>query len=143
MEGHLEVASSREMVKILEARKPWIEAQLLWRLAHPQIVGAYNVLRGKRLAVMPLDAEAQLEGEPHAVFAPCPRGREIGDDRLEADLFNALIEQRQIIENPHHRPNGENGGFLHDGHGGRAVRRVDSERATGLLRQDGAGRSHA
>ena len=62
---------------------------------------------------------------------------------LEAGLFNALVEQCQIIEHPHHRPDGEDGGFLQDRHGGRAVRRVDPERATGLLRQDRAAGSHA
>ena len=143
MEGHLEVAVGREMVEVLEGGQPWIDAQLLWPFVHPQIVGAYDVLGGERLAVMPLDALTQLEGEPHAVLAPRPRGREIRDDRLEADLFNALVEQRQIIEHPHHRPDGEDGGFLQDGHGGRAVRQVDPERAAGLLRQDGAAGSHA
>jgi hypothetical protein len=137
MEGHLEVAVGREIIEVLEGRKPWIDAQLLWSLVHPQIVGAYDILGGERLAVMPLDAPTQLEGESHAVLAPRPPGREFGDDRLEAGVFNVLVKQRQIIEHPHHRPDGEDGGFLQGRHAGRAVRRVDLQNASGLLCQGG------
>ena len=101
------------------------------------------VLRRERLAVMPFDALAQLERQPGSVLAPRPFGCQIRNDRLKAVLLHALVEQHQIVEHAHHRPHCKGGRFLQNGHGGRAVRRVDFQNAAGLLRQDGAGRGHA
>ena len=92
---------------------------------------------------MPLDALAQAKGQPGAVVAPGPIGRQIGHDRLKAGLLHALVEEHQIVEHAHHRPDGKGGGFFEDGHAGRAVGRVDLQGAPGLLRQDGARGSHA
>src|SRR5580704_13181253 len=49
-----------------------IEAKLFFSLVGQEIEGAFDVLGGEWLAVVPLDAVAQLEGELGAVLAPCP-----------------------------------------------------------------------
>src|ERR1700730_15450510 len=92
----------------------------------------------KRLAVMPLDALAQMKGQSGTVLAPEPLGSEIRDDRLKTVLFHTLVEDHKIVEHSHHRPYGIGGGFLQDGHTGGAVRRVDLQNAPDLLRHHGA-----
>ena len=143
VEGDLEVAVGGEMVEVPEDREAGIGAQLFRRFLHQQIVRALDVPRRERLAVMPLDALTQLEGQPGAVLAPGPLGCQIRNDRLKAGLLHALVEQHQIVEHPHHRPHRKGGRLLQDGHGGRAVWGVDLEDPSRLLRQDGAAGGHA
>jgi hypothetical protein len=81
-----------------------LRAQLFGRRAHPQFEAAFDVGGGERLAVVPFDTLAQLEGQLGGVLAPRPVGGQIGDDRFEADLLLMLVEQDKIVENAHHRP---------------------------------------
>jgi len=52
------------------------------------------------LAVRPLDALAQREGQRRAVLAPAPACRQVGRDLSQAVLLDMLIEYDEIVEDP-------------------------------------------
>ena len=104
-----------------------IEAQLLLALVGQQIERAFDVLRGERLAVVPFDAVAQLEGQLGAVLVPCPARGELGHDRLHAVLRNVLVENDEIVEDAHHRHDDADRPLLVDRHAGRAVAVIDPQ----------------
>src|SRR6516165_9734119 len=82
MERRLAVAFGRDLFEVDPPRLAGIDAQLLLRLSLHEIEGAFDVLGGERLAVMPFDAIAQFESELGPILAPRPAFREIRNDRL-------------------------------------------------------------
>src|SRR6266481_3090737 len=112
-----------------------IESELLFSLIGQQIEGAFDVLGGEGLAVVPLDAFAQLEGELGAVLAPCPARGELRHDRSQAVLRDMLVEQDEVVEYPHHRHHYADRPFLMDRHAGGAVAVIDAQGPALLLRQ--------
>src|SRR6516225_6114335 len=70
VKGDLPVAVGGHLRKVIICRFPRIDPQLLRRQVHPQIPGAFDVLGGERLAVMKLDALAQLEGQLGPLLVP-------------------------------------------------------------------------
>ena len=82
IERGLEIAVGGDVVDLIVPGLARVLAELLLRLAHQHVEGAFDVGRGERLAVMPFDALAQLEGQGLVVAAPGPALREIRDDRI-------------------------------------------------------------
>jgi hypothetical protein len=103
MKGNLEVAVCRYIREVVESRFLKIEAEFLGGRTQPQLPAAFDVGSGKRFAIVPFHVVAQLQGQLGPVLAPCPAGRQIGHDRLQADLFFVLVEHDQVVEHPHHR----------------------------------------
>ena len=81
VERDLEVAVGRDVVDLVVPGLARVLAEFLRRLAHQHVEGAFDVGGGERLAVMPLDALAQLEGQRLVVAAPGPAFGEIRHDR--------------------------------------------------------------
>jgi hypothetical protein len=75
--------------------------QLLLRLAHQHVEGAFDVGRGKRLAVVPFDALPKLEGQGLVVGAPGPALGEVRDDRFDAVLGDVLIIDDEVVVDRH------------------------------------------
>jgi len=134
MEGDLVVAVDRHLVEIAVPGFARIDPELLARLPGEQVPSALDVASGERFAVMPFDALAQCKGQPRPLLVPRPTRGEIGNDRLEAVLLHMLIEHDEVVEHPHHRPEGGNRRFLVDRHAGGAVEMRHSENAARLLR---------
>ena len=125
---------------LLEVAVPgfaWVDAKLLHRHAGQEIPGAFDVSRGERLAVMPFDTLAELQGQLGAVLVPRPFGRQVRHDRVEAVLPDLRVEGDQVVEHPQHRALGEDRLFLVDRHAGRAVDRVDLQDTARFLRGGG------
>src|SRR5271169_6003619 len=104
MERNLRVAVGRDLFEISVPGLAWIDAKLLGWSAREQVPGAFDVLGGERLAVMPFDALTQRKGQLRAVLTPRPAGRELRNDRVRVVLLYVLIEQDEIIEHAHDRP---------------------------------------
>ena len=105
--GHGVIAVGHDIVEIAIPRLARVEPQLVGRFAGQQIPGAFDVVRGKRLAVMPFDALAQLKAEPGVIGVPRPAFGQFGLDELRAVLLLVLVEQDQVVEDAHerrHRP---------------------------------------
>ena len=103
VEGHLAVAVEADLAHVLVPVLARVLAERLLRHAAQHVPGAFHVLGGERLAVMPLDAIAQLEGELGLVRVPRPAGGELRHDRIHAVLRLVLVVDDQIVEHPHHR----------------------------------------
>src|SRR6266436_4417773 len=80
-----------------------VGTQLLLRFAEQQVPGAFDVIGGEGMAVVPFDALAQPERQFSAVFVPRPIGGQIRDDRLQAVLRHVLLVEDEIVEDAHHR----------------------------------------
>ena len=96
MEGRLEVALGRHVFEIEVPVLARVLAELVLRLALQHVEGALHVRAGERLAVMPLHAFAQLEGQALLVVAPGPARRELRLDRLDAVLRLVLIVDDEV-----------------------------------------------
>src|SRR5712671_6766701 len=72
VKSHLALAVCRYFVEVEKPSLAVIEAQFLLGFSAQQIVGAFDVGGGERLAVMPVDALAQREGQlgPFLVRSP-------------------------------------------------------------------------
>ena len=101
VERCFEIAVDGDVVDLIVPGLSRVLAELLLRLAHQHVEGAFDVGRRERLAVMPFDALPQLEGQLLVVAAPGPALREIGDDRIHAVLRHVLLEHDEIVENRH------------------------------------------
>src|SRR6266478_4048134 len=122
-----------DLLEVAVPGLPRIDTQLLARLALQQVPGALDILGGQRLAVVPLDALVQLEGQPGAVLVPRPALGQFGHDRLHAVLLHVLVVQNEVVKHPHHRAQRKDGGFFVDRHAGRAVDRVGLQYAALFL----------
>src|SRR5215469_4342261 len=120
-EGRSKIAIGGDLVEVLVPGLAGIRAQLLLRLAEQQVPGAFDVIGGKGLAVVPFDALAQPECQFGAVLVPRPIGGQIRDDRLQAVLRHVLLIQDKIVEDAHHRDLGRIGRLFEDRHAGRTV----------------------
>ena len=101
LEGGLEVAIGRHVVDLIVPGLARVLAELLLRLAHQHLEGAFDVGRGERLAVMPFDALAQLEGQRLLVVAPGPALGKLGADIVHAVLGDVLVVDDEIVEDRH------------------------------------------
>src|SRR6516164_4743458 len=133
MEGDLPVAVGGDLFEVFVPGLARIDTELLGRFAGEQIPGAFDVIGGKRSAVMPFDLMTQRKCQLGAVLAPRPSGRELGNDRIGVVLLYVLIEEDEIVEYPHDRSLGDDGRFLVDRHAGGAVDHVFPEDAALLL----------
>ena len=101
-----------------------------------QVPGAFDVGGGERLAVMPFDALAQLEGQLLAVLAPRPARRR---DRARsiARLFcgTCWSNMTRLLNTPIIGTHGGDRRFLVDRHAGRAVEIEHLQDAARFLRQ--------
>src|SRR5262245_426438 len=84
-----------------------IDPQLLARLAGQRVPGAFDVSRRKRSAIVPPDTRVQTKSERGSVLVPRPALGEIRPDRLEGVLRDMLIEEDEVVENRHHRGDGD------------------------------------
>src|SRR6516162_10138740 len=107
-------------------------------LPSSQVPGAFDVIGGKGLAVVPFDALMQPECQFGAILVPRPIGSQIRDDRVEAVLRHVLLVQDEIVEDAHHRDLGRIGRLFEDRHAGRTVPVVDFQYAARLLARTGA-----
>src|SRR6516162_2208451 len=145
MEGDLPVAVGGDLCEVSGPGLARVDAKLLGRFAGEQVPGAFDVIGGEPLAVVPFDPLTQREGQLGAVLAPRPAGRELGNDRIRAVLLYMLIEQDEVVEYPHDRPLGDDRRFLVDRYAGGAVDHVFPEDAALLLgdcRRSGNERSY-
>ena len=142
MEGDLAVAVDGYLLEISVPGPAWIDAQLLARLAGQQIPGALDILGRKRLAVVPSDILAQTKGQRGLVFVPRPSDGEIGHDRAESVLRYMLIEEDEVVEDPHHRSCRRPGRLLVGRHARRAVAVGYSQNASRFLSECRNGDGH-
>jgi hypothetical protein len=91
-----------DLFEVAEPSLARVDAKLLLRFPEQQIVGTFDISGSKRLAIVPLDALAQLEGQFGAVLAPRPAGREIRHDRFHAVLRLVLLVKDEVVEDAHH-----------------------------------------
>ncbi len=109
------------------------QPQRLGGLAGQHVEGADDVPGREGLAVMPLHALLQLEGEVLVVGAPAPGPGEVGDDVLDAVLRLALVVEHQVVEQRHEGHHRRVGRLLVDRGARRVVAMVHAERAAALL----------
>src|SRR6266478_9149939 len=121
MKGDFVVAIDGDLGQVAVPALARIDPQLLAGPAGQRVPGAFDVLRRKRLAVVPLDTRAQTKSERSLVLVPRPALGEIGPDRLEGILRNMLIEEDEVVENGHHRGDGDASRLLVYRHARRAV----------------------
>src|SRR5207244_9667185 len=69
-----EIVVRSDPFEVLVPGLPRIGAQLLLRSAEQQVPGAFDVIGGEGMAVVPFDALAQPERQFSAVFVPRPIG---------------------------------------------------------------------
>ena len=105
-----------------------IDAEFGGRLAEQHVPSALNVLSGKRLPIMPLDALAQAKGQLFAVLIPRPALGKVRRDRGERVLRHMLIEHNEVAEHRHHRRDGRDRHFLERRHAGGAVQLLERVR---------------
>ena len=103
LEGHFQIAVRHHRLHVVVPGFARVLAELVRQLALQQIDGAFHVIGGERLAVMPFHAGMQLEGQGFAAIAPGPAIRQFRPDRVRAVLGDVLIEDHQIVENAHER----------------------------------------
>src|SRR5215472_9832355 len=143
MKGDLIVAIRGYIREVAVPPLAWIDAELLAGFAGQEIPGAFDVLSGKGLAVMPLDALAQRQGQLGSLFAPRPTGGKVRDDRLQAVLRHVLLVHDEIIENPHHRPVDRDRRLFEQRHACRTVEMGYSQHAALFLGECHANGAHA
>src|SRR4051812_8607990 len=100
---------------------------------------AFDVGRGKRLAVMPFDALAQLEGQTGVIRVPRPTFRQFRLDELRPVYLFVLLETDQAVEHRRERRHRRDRRLLVDRAAGRAVAMKEFERPAALLRRRRAG----
>ncbi|MGY4432580.1 hypothetical protein ACVWWO_005057 [Bradyrhizobium sp. F1.13.1] len=121
IEGDLEITVRRDIVNLAVPGFARILPQLLLRFAHQEIEGAFDVGRRERLAVMPLDALAQFEGQLLVVAAPGPALGQLWPQGIRAILRNVLVVDDEIVEHSHEGHVDRICRALQDGRIGRAV----------------------
>ena len=97
----------------------------------------WTSLARERLAVMPFDALAQLEGQLGLAVVPGPALRQVGHDGLGRVERLVLVVDDEVVEDAHEGLHRGDGGFLVDRAAGQVVAMVDAQRAALLLRQGG------
>ena len=132
MERRLQVAFGRDFLDVGEPVLARVLAEAVLRFAGQHLEGALHVGAGERLAVMPLHAFAQLEGERLAVRAPLPARGELGDDRLDAVLRLVLVVDHQVAEDRHRGDVDRIGRFLVDRHARRVLAVIHPQDAAGF-----------
>ncbi len=78
VEGHLVIVIDADPFEVAVPGSTRVDPQLLSRGAGDHFPGAFDVLGGERLAVVPFDTLAQFEGQRLAVFVIIPALRQIG-----------------------------------------------------------------
>ena len=129
------VAVADDLFEVAVPRPAGADAQFFVRFAGQQIPSAFDVTGSERLAVVPMDRFAQIEGEPRPILTPRPVGGELGDDRLLAVLRDVLIVDDEVVEHAHHRQHGRQCRLFEDRHARRAVSVVDFQNTAGFLRR--------
>src|SRR5262249_11762957 len=86
MKGDLIVAVSGDLFEVAVPGLTRIETKFVSRLAGQQVPGAFDVLGGERLAVVPGDALAQWKSQLGSILVPRPAGGEIRHHRLQRVL---------------------------------------------------------
>ena len=142
MDRDLVVAVGGDALDVAVPRLARVAAQLLLALAGQQVEGADDVLGREGLAVVPLHAALQLEGEILVVGAPAPRLGEVGDDGLRAVLRLALVVEHQVVEQRHEGDDRGVGRLLVDRGAGRIVAMIHFQHAAALLGERNAIRTH-
>ena len=132
-EGDLVIAVRGHLLDIAVPGFARIDAQLLTGLAGKEIPGAFDVLRGERLAVVPFDPLTQRESQLGAFLVCGPTDGQIRDDRPHAVLRDVLVVHDEIIEDPHHRSDCRGRRFLEERHARRAVEMGSFKDATRFL----------
>ena len=133
-EGRLEVAVDRDLLQIVPPDRARVLAEVVGVLAGQLVPGALHVLGGEGLAVVPLDAGMQLEGELGLGRVPGPAVGEVGNDGLGRVERLLLVVDDEVVEDAHERLDGGDRGLLVDGSAGKIVAVVDAQRAALLLR---------
>src|SRR5215468_5843428 len=72
--------------KVSVPRLAGIETQLVAGLAAEHVPGALDILGGERLAIMPLNAFPQWQGQLAPFLVPGPAGSQVRDDRCHTVL---------------------------------------------------------
>ena len=137
LERDLVIAGDGDLLQVLVPVPTGILAELVLPLFRDGVPGTLNVGAGERLAIVPLDAFAQLEGEPRAIGAPGPAFGKLGDDRVHAVPGLVLLVHDQVVVDGHERHDRRNRGFLVDRGAGRRIAMVDAKRAPGFLGEGG------
>src|SRR6202023_857959 len=101
MEGDLVITVDRDLLQIAVPGLARIDAKFLDRLAGEHVPGAFDVLGGERLAVVPSHTLMQWKGQLRAILVPYPAGCELRNDSLRAVQLYVLVEQDEIVEDPH------------------------------------------
>src|SRR5712664_1968702 len=102
MKGDLVVAIDCDLGQVPVPALARVDPQLLAGPTGQRVPGAFDVLRRKRCAIVPLDTRAQAKSERSLVLVPRPAFGEIRPDRLEGILHNMLIEEDEVVKNGHH-----------------------------------------
>src|SRR5262245_48133400 len=135
MEGGLEGAVDRPLGQVVVPDLARIAVELLLPVfADHGVPGALHILGGEGLAVMPLDALAQLEGELGLALIPAPAGAKLWDNGVETVERFGLVEQHKIIEKRHEGLRDGNGRFLVQRGARGIVAMVNAQRPALLLR---------
>ena len=134
------IAIGRDLVEVAIPGLARIEAKLLARFAEQHVPGAFDVVRGERLAVVPFDALAQPKADPRKVLVPLPALGQLGLDQIEPVLLLVLIEEHEIVEHAHERRHRRDRRLLVDRSARRAVAVKKFQHAAALLREGRSGR---
>ena len=132
VERRLQVAFGRDFLEVEVPVLARILAEAVLRLAGQHLERALHVRAGERLAVVPLHAFAQLEGQRLAVRAPLPARRELRQDRLDRVLRLVLIVDHEIAEDRHRGDVDRIGRLLVDRHAGRVFAVIHAQDAAGF-----------
>ena len=104
LEGDLVVAVDHHLVEIVVPDLARVLAELvLPDLAGQHVESALHVIGRERLAVVPLDALVELEGELGPGPVPRPALGQVGHDRLKAVVTFGRIEHHKVVVEPHER----------------------------------------
>ena len=139
MERHLVVAVGRHLLQVVPPDLARILAESVRALLLQLVQRADHVLGRERLAVVPLHAVAQLEGQLGLVLVPRPAGRELRPDVVDGVELLMLVVEHEVVVDGHERHRRRDGGLLVDRGAGRAVPDIHAQRAALLLGERRAG----
>ncbi len=129
MEGRLEFVIDADVGNVVVPPLARVFTELVLRFAQYQVEGAFHVIGGERLAVVPFDALPQLEGERGARLVPSPAGCQLRLNVVHAVLWLVLIVVDQIIEHRHHRNIHREGRLLVNRQAGRCLAMLNPQDA--------------
>ena len=98
--GNLILAIGGHFLEVAVPGLARIKAKLLGRPARQQVPPAFDVVGGKRFAVVTSDATMQRQGKLGPLLVPRPAGRQVRNDRCHAVLRHILPNMTRLLKTP-------------------------------------------